>query len=159
MRVLIAFSLLAFALTAAAQLYRWTDANGKVHYTDTPPPANAKDVQKKEMARPSGGGSEGAAATQSYALQQAVKNFPVTIYTAKDCGNPCKKGLDFLKQRGVPYTEKTVTTQADIDAVTKLSGQPKVPVLVVGIVVKSEFEEGAWNEALDTAGYPKSGTP
>ena len=38
MRVLIAFSLLAFALTAAAQLYRWTDANGKVHYTDTPPP-------------------------------------------------------------------------------------------------------------------------
>jgi len=157
MRVLIAFSLLAFALTAAAQLYRWTDASGKVHYTDTPPPAGAKDVQKKELARP--GGAEAAAASQSYALQQAAKNFPVTIYTAKDCGNPCKKGLDFLKKRGVPFTEKTVNTKADIDEVVKISGAPEVPVLVVGIVVKSKFEEGAWDDALDTAGYPKAGAP
>ena len=47
MRVLIAFSLLAVALTAQAQLYRWTDESGKVHYTDTPPPASAKNVEKK----------------------------------------------------------------------------------------------------------------
>ncbi len=54
MRVLIAFSLLAFALTAAAQLYRWADDAVKVHYTDTPPPANAKSLQKKGSAHPSG---------------------------------------------------------------------------------------------------------
>ena len=30
---------LAFALPAAAQqVYKWTDANGSVHYSDTPPP-------------------------------------------------------------------------------------------------------------------------
>ena len=46
MRALIAFSLLAFALAAEAQLYRWTDESGSVHYTDTPSPANTKDVQK-----------------------------------------------------------------------------------------------------------------
>ena len=155
MRVLIAFSLLAFALTAAAQLYRWTDSGGKVHYTDTPPPASATDVQKKARARP-GGAESASAASQPYALQQAVKNFPVTIYTAGDCGNPCKKGIDHLKKRGVPYTEKAVNTKADIDAVVKLSGAAEVPVLVVGIVVKSKFEEGAWDEALDTAGYPKA---
>ena len=156
MRVLIAFGLLAFALTASAQLYRWTDDGGKVHYTDTPPPANAKNVQKKSSARP--GGAE-AAAQQPYALQQAVKNYPVTIYTSKDCGNPCKKGLDFLAKRGVPFTQSVVNTQKEIDEVKKLSGADKVPVLVVGIVIKSEFEEQAWGEALDTAGYPKGGAP
>jgi len=155
MRLLIAISLLAFAVAAQAQLYRWTDSSGKVHYTDTPPPADAKNVEKKASARPSA--EAASAAQQSYALQQAVKNFPVTIYTSKDCGNPCKKALDYLTKRGVPFAEKTVNTQADIDAVVKLSGAPKVPVLAVGIVVKSEFEEQAWGEALDTAGYPKAG--
>lgn len=158
MRLLVAFSLLAFALSAGAQLYRWTDDSGKVHYTDTPPPANAKNVQKKGSARPSGSDAA-SAGTQSYALQQAVKNFPVTIYTSKDCGNPCQKGLDFLKKRGVPFTEKVVTTQAEVDAVVKLAGAPRVPVLVVGIVVQRDFEAQAWGEALDTAGYPKTGTP
>src|ERR1022692_2538627 len=114
MRVLIAFSLLAFALAAEAQLYRWTDESGTVHYTDTPPPANAKSVQKKGSARP-GGAETASTAQRPYALQQAVKNFPVTIYTSKDCGEPCKKGLDYLNKRGVPFTEKTVVKQEEID--------------------------------------------
>ncbi len=156
MRLLIAFGLFAFALSAGAQLYRWTDDSGKVHYTDTPPPANAKNVQKKGLARP---GDAASATTQSYALQQAVKNFPVIIYTSKDCGNPCQKGLDFLKKRGVPFAEKVVNTQSEIDEVVKLAGAPRVPVLVVGIVVQRDFEAQAWGEALDTAGYPKTGTP
>jgi glutaredoxin len=158
MRLLVAFSLLAFALGAGAQLYRWTDDSGNVHYTDTPPPANAKNVQKKGSAHP-GGADAASAVSQSYALQQAIKNFPVTIYTSKDCGNPCQKGLAFLKKRGVPFAEKVVATQAEIDEVVKLAGAPRVPVMVVGIVVQKDFEEQAWGEALDTAGYPKTGTP
>ena len=158
MRVLIAFSLLAFALTAAAQLYRWTDDSGKVHYTDTPPPANAKNVQNKVTARSSD--SEAAVtAQQPYALQQAIKNFPVTIFTSKDCGDPCKKGLTYLKSRGVPFTEKLVAKQDEIDELVKLAGAPRVPVLMVGIAVQKEYEEQAWREALDTAGYPKTGAP
>jgi hypothetical protein len=157
MRGLIAFSLLACAFSAQAQLYRWTDDSGKVYYTDTPPPANAKNVQKKGSARP--GGAEGPAAQQPYALQQAIKNFPVTVYTSEECGDPCKQGLEQLRKRAVPYTEKIVTTREEIDALVKLAGAPRVPVLVVGVVVKKGHEEQGWNEALDTAGYPKAGTP
>ena len=29
-------------MPAAAETYKWTDAEGKVHYSDQPPPANAK---------------------------------------------------------------------------------------------------------------------
>ena len=114
---------------------------------------------RRRRTAPPGGADAASAATQSYALQQAVKNFPVTIYTSKDCGNPCQKGLDYLKKRGVPYTDKVVTKQSEVDEVVKLTGAPRVPVLVVGIVIQKDYEEQAWGEALDTAGYPKAGTP
>jgi glutaredoxin len=155
MRVLVAFSLLAFALTAQAQFYRWTDESGKVHYTDTPPPANAKNVQKKGPA----GRGGAAAAQQSYALQQAIKNFPVLVYTSKDCGDPCKKGLEYLKKRGVPYTEKTVANQNEINELIKLAGAPRVPVMLVGTAIQKDYEEQSWGAALDTAGYPKASVP
>ncbi len=157
MRGLVAFGLLVCALTAQAQLYRWTDDSGKTHYTDTPPPADAKNVQKKASPRPAA--AQGASsAQQSYALQQAAKNFPVTVYTSKDCGNPCKKALDHLQKRGVPFAEKLVATQEDIDELTKLAGAPRVPVLLVGATAQKDYEEQSWNAALDSAGYPKSGT-
>ena len=157
MRVLAAFCLLVVAFAAQAQLYRWTDESGKVHYTDTQPPANAKNVEKKGAARASP--EQAAAAQQSYALQQAVKNFPVTIYTSKDCGNPCKEGLQYLKKRGVPFTEKVVATRDEIDELIKLAGAPRVPVMVVGVSIQKDFEEQSWSEALDTAVYPKTATP
>ena len=29
---------------AGAETYKWVDAEGKIHYTDQPPPANAKEL-------------------------------------------------------------------------------------------------------------------
>jgi len=157
-RVLVAFSLLAFALATQAQLYRWTDENGKVHYTDTQPPAGARNVERKGSPHP-GGAETDAGAPQSYALQQATKNFPVTVYSSKDCGDPCKKGFEYLKKRGVPFTEKMVAKQDEIDELVKLAGAARVPVMVVGVAIQKDFEEQSWSEALDTAGYPKGGRP
>lgn len=39
---LVALSLCAVALPAAAALYKWTDANGRVVYSDQPPPGDVK---------------------------------------------------------------------------------------------------------------------
>jgi hypothetical protein len=65
--------LAAVATGAFAQQYRWTDDKGRVQYTDTPPPASAKGVQRKNF----GGGPAGKAEQDplSAALQAAVKNF------------------------------------------------------------------------------------
>ncbi len=42
-RLSVAISLaLCVALPASAQMYKWVDANGKVQYSDTPPPSNIK---------------------------------------------------------------------------------------------------------------------
>ena len=52
-RISVAIALaLCVALPASAQLYKWVDANGKVHYTDRPPPDNVKTKQIREAAPP-----------------------------------------------------------------------------------------------------------
>lgn len=41
-RIVFLAVMLAFAASAFAQMYRWVDKDGKVHYTATPPPAGVK---------------------------------------------------------------------------------------------------------------------
>lgn len=41
-RLLVLGLAMAMAASASAQLYRWVDKDGKVRYTDTPPPAGVK---------------------------------------------------------------------------------------------------------------------
>lgn len=64
-----------------AQTYKWTDADGKVHYSDQPPPANAKEqvtVKPRKSSAPTTSaspstGDKGATAAKSktYVEQEA----------------------------------------------------------------------------------------
>lgn len=47
--------LLALPALSHAQLYRWVDAQGQVHYSDSPPPPGAKDTRTVEKPAPSAG--------------------------------------------------------------------------------------------------------
>lgn len=148
---LILLCLLA-GLAQAGQMYRWVDADGKVHYTDQPPPASVKNVEEKNL----GGGSTIETSELPYAAQQAVKNFPVTLYVS-DCGKSCDSAREHLRQRGIPYTSKNPqSSKADYDALKKLVGEGYVPVLVVGTAASKGYNKEAWDAALDNAGYPKS---
>ena len=71
----------AGAATAQQKIYRWTDQSGRVHITDTPPPPGAKSVRP---LKPGGGPAspEAEAAPGSFALQRAIKEFPVTLFTS-----------------------------------------------------------------------------
>jgi glutaredoxin len=135
----------------AAELYRYVDQDGRITYSDMPPPKTAKKVEKKAAA------DRAAEVALPYATREAAKKFPVFIY-ANDCGEPCKLARELLEKRGVPYAQKDPSTsKTDATALTKLVGALEVPVLVVGKLkhVKG-FESGAWNGALDEAGYPKT---
>ena len=148
---------LACGLAAQAQtnVYRWVDSDGKVHFTDVPPPPNAKDVSQKRL----GGGDVGSPQAP-YATQQAAKRNPVTLYSSTKCGDPCEQGRALLAKRGIPYTER----QADMDPaygekVKELTGKLQVPVLVVGEKPVPGFADESWHSALDAAGYAKTAIP
>lgn len=140
--------LLLLPLLAEAQLYRWVDESGKVHYSDRVPSSGAKNVQKKSISAAPG------SAPLPYELQQAVKNFPVALYSSEGCKDLCTRARELLNKRGVPYSEHSVVSVADIAELKKLSGGSGVPVMTVGAEVYKGFESGMYKAALDSAGYP-----
>lgn len=147
--VLIALFLFSPPLVAA-QLYRWVDSDGKVHYTDQAPDAKVKNVEQRKF-----GGNVIDTSELPYATRRALKNFPVTLY-ANDCGEPCKLALDHLSKRGIPFERKTIKDQAESDQLKKIAGGLEVPTLVVGKTTLKGFQSQNWDSALDMAGYPKT---
>jgi glutaredoxin len=148
-----------FAASAGAQTYRWIDKDGRVHYSDTPPPgAAAKSVQERSGSAVSGSGTA-STANLPFAVQQAAKNFPVTLYTAENCGDACKDARALLAKRGVPYREVGVGDEKTREELKRVSGGDVVPVLLVGRSATKGYEEESWHGALDGGGYPRSAPP
>jgi glutaredoxin len=145
--VLVLAALLCAASASAQQVYKWTDAKGVTHFSDTPPPAAAEKAVVKDYAATSDGPA------LPYALARATRNNPVTLYTVSACG-PCDQARSFLQQRGIPYAEKTVSNADDQQKLKEVGDDLQVPLLVVGPRKLSGFEAGAWGQALDAASYP-----
>ena len=60
-----------------------------------------------------------------------------------------------ITARGVPFTEKTVSSNADIAALQKLTGADSLPALTIGAQQLKGFSDAQWSQYLDAAGYPK----
>jgi glutaredoxin len=146
---------LAGHVVAQSNVYRWTDKDGKVHFSDVPPPDDAKDVTQKRL----GGGTGADASGLPYETQVAMKRHPVTLYVADKC-TPCDNGRALLARRGIPYTERNAQGNREEAAeVKKISGATEVPLLLVGDQSIKGFNEESWSAALDTAGYPRTLLP
>ena len=149
-RLALFFLIFCFA-AAHAQTYRWIDEKGRVQYTDTPPPASARGVQKKRLQDNAVGGQG------SYELDKAMRESPVTLYSHPDCKQQCQIARDTLNKRGIPFREVVVETQETQDELRRVSGGINVPVLTVGGQVESAISAQAYERALDLAGYPRAG--
>jgi len=149
-RALVVF-LWAAALPAAAQ-YKWTDADGRVSYGDSPP-REARNIQRID-ARQDDGGNE-LLRGLPYALRRVAEQHPVVLYTTAPCA-PCDAGRELLRARGIPYVERTVASNDDIEQLQRIAGTDHLPVLAVGRQMERSFETGAWHTLLDLAGYPRA---
>jgi len=154
MRFLPLFLLLALPLAHAAEVYRWVDPLGRITYSDQPPPASAKDIQQRKL-----GNNVFSSEKLPYGARQAVKDFPVVLYTGQDCGKPCEEARAYLKKRAVPFSEKALVTPEDGAAYRKHVGDGPlfVPALTVGSQKLKGFEKASWEQLLDEAGYTKGG--
>jgi glutaredoxin len=140
-----------YAVGASAQMYRWVDKDGRVHYTDTPPAGAARSVERRT-------GTPSVIETNQapYAVQQATRNFPVTLYTSANCGDACNDARNLLTRRGVPFREVAVTDEKSVEELKRISGGDSIPVMTVGRSVTRGFEPDMWHNALDAGGYPRS---
>ena len=152
----IAAAALALGLggVAAQAQYKVVGPDGKVTYSDRPPASG----QPGKVSRLGARGAEtddAAAAPLPAELRTVAARYPVTLYTARDCGD-CDEGRSLLLQRGIPYTERTVEPGEDAAALQRLTGAAEVPTLAIGAQVLRGLNRGAWAQYLDLAGYPAS---
>jgi glutaredoxin len=154
MRFALATAMLLASLPALA-LYKVVGPDGKVTYTDRAP------VDASSKVTPLGrDGVQTVTATPDVDallpvdLRQAVTKYPFTLYTGVDCA-PCDDARQLLQQRGVPYTEKQVLSEADATVFELAVGARTIPGATLGPQPLRGFSPTDWNAYLDAAGYPR----
>ena len=105
---------------AAAGVYKWTDAQGRVQYSDSPPPA-AKTTQLRLQTH-----------SGPVEVSRAIgADSGVTLYTTEWCG-VCRRARAFLRQNGVPFREWDVEKTEYGEIKFKQLGGRGVPVITIG---------------------------
>ena len=128
-------TILALALIATAQvhadLYKWVDSKGTIHYTDSPPDnVQLKTITGKISSFKSVEVEPASAATSSAAVD-ASKPKKVVMYSTSWCGY-CKKARRHFQKNGIRFTELDIEKSASAArAYKKLKGRG-VPVILIG---------------------------
>lgn len=142
--------LFTLAAAQAQTVYRSVGADGKISFSDKPPDriAQGKLPASSAVSNPT------ASAPFPFELRQSVNKYPVTLYSAADC-KPCATGRNLLTGRGIPFTERSVSSAEDISALQRLTGASSLPFLTIGGQHLKGFSESEWGLYLDAAGYPR----
>jgi len=148
-------SVLGAALLLAASgveaQFKVIGADGKVTYTDREP----SQPEGKVSALGAKAAVQAAEPDLPFDLRQVTAKYPVTLYTTNGACEPCAQGRQYLKQRGVPFSERQAASSEDIDALEKISGGREAPTLTVGSQVLRGYAADSWGQYLDAAGYPR----
>ena len=100
-RIIVACALLACLPASAQQIHRWVDADGRVQYSDKPPPGVKSAPVQSRISSYSGtpvvSGTASAGATRP----------EVKMYSTDWCGY-CRQARQFFARQGIRYTEHDV---------------------------------------------------
>jgi glutaredoxin len=151
---LLALPVLFFAAAASSQVYRWTDAQGRVHYGDSPP-QEAKTEQVKISVQ-----SFGGPAVVDYVsiLKRPIKSdarpsrADVALYTTSWCG-VCKQAKAWLSGKQIPFQEYDVENNEQARSDFLAMGGGGVPVILVGEQRMRGFSAGKLEGMLKKSGY------
>lgn len=125
---------LALALSASAQVYKWTDSTGKVHYGDQAPP-EAKAAQVKVDAVTSYDGPPQVDNWVGIIRGESPRARPdpktLTMYSTTWCGF-CKKARAYLAENKIAYREIDIEASKPNHEQFKAYGGKGVPMFILG---------------------------
>ena len=124
---------LLLACPAVAGVYKWTDAQGRIQYSDTPPAAASTQLKLHSYAGPVQVG------------QAAGAGSGVTIYTTEWCG-VCTRAKAYFRQNGVAFSEWDVEKTDHGAARFRQLGGTAVPLITVGSEKMTGFNASRFME-------------
>jgi glutaredoxin len=152
---LLALAALAMTAVHAQTVYRIVGPDGRVTFSDKPPVSADKANDKVSATDRTGRSLDLSGTALPYELRQTANRYPVTLYSASNCA-PCATGRSFLSARGIPFTERTVNTPEDAEALARISGEASLPFLTIGGQKIKGYSDAEWTQFLDAAGYPSA---
>lgn len=139
--------LLAIATALQAEIYQWTDSNGKVHFSDSAPATQAaKAVTLDNINTFSDVSISDAPGWKGFYQPErkpGVKN--VVMFSTERCGY-CKQARRYFAERNIAFTEKKIDEdKAAWDEYQQL-GASGVPVILVGRKRMDGFNRSTFDE-------------
>ncbi len=135
-------------------VFKVVDRLGRITFTDKVPNERGLNVVQGT------GRNELTVAGPGFAnlpagLNRIVDRFPVTLYSGENC-NPCALARSALIARGVPFIERTVKSQEDVEALQRISGDSSLPLVTIGGQQIKGFSDVELAQTLDAAEYPRT---
>ena len=142
--------------TVAAEIYKYVDAEGTVHFTDAPPAGVVAEQMNIQPNVIDSAGEEKPRVKSSASLPRtnlsSVNKQPkVELFVTSWCGY-CKKAEAYLRKKGIAFTaydiEKDLRAARRKDSLTSRKG---VPFALIGDQKVTGFSEMAYERALQKA--------
>ena len=140
---------------SAQTVFRIVNPDGSITFSDKPPLTTTPGKQTVTASTAGGRPVDLANNALPFDLRQIATRYPVTLYTSDNCV-PCVGGRTLLANRGIPFNERTVTSNQDNEALLRISGENSLPFLTIGGQKIKGFSDTEWVQYLDAAGYPIS---
>ncbi|MEE9161281.1 MAG: glutaredoxin domain-containing protein [Gammaproteobacteria bacterium] len=136
MKLILLISTLLFSMGASAEILKWTDSDGKVHFGDRPPADAVTSVVKVKINTYESPNVE--------AMQDVLNpKDKVVMYSAEWCG-VCKKAKKYFKANNIPYKDYDIDKSSKGKKDFKKLGAKGVPVILVGKKRLNGFSAGSF---------------
>ncbi|MCF6281012.1 MAG: DUF4124 domain-containing protein [Candidatus Polarisedimenticolaceae bacterium] len=107
---LLAVAMLLFAFSAHAEIYKWVDSEGRVHFGERPPSSGDSEIVHVNVTQPSlttPSATNKSVASAIETAKKSVKKKKVTMYGTDWCGY-YKKARNYFNKNGIPFVEYNV---------------------------------------------------
>lgn len=134
---------LTFALPVQAEIYKWTDADGKSHFSGSKPahPATIENRNELEVKSPQ--------PTPANNKVQPAAAPKVDLYVTSWCPY-CKKAIAFLHKNNIAFNAYDI--EQDLNAATRKRkldpGYSGIPLAVINGAAIRGFSEASYQQAL-----------
>ena len=124
MKLILLISTLLFTIGVSAEILKWTDSDGRVHFGDKPPAGAETSIVEVRINTYESPNIE--------ALQEILNpKDKVVMYSAEWCG-VCKKAKKYFRENNIPYKDYDIEKSSKGKKDYKKLGAKGVPVILVG---------------------------
>lgn len=139
---------LLFAGSSTAELYKWVDAEGKVHYGDQPPQnVKLKDI-KNNISSFTSVAVEGFQFDPNLITTRTASK-KVVMYSTEWCGY-CKQAARHFRKNNIAFVEHDIEKSSNAANDFKKLGGKGVPLILVGKKKMSGFNANRFDRLYDS---------